>query len=57
MLGCYILCSEILVEVDGLGVKFEGRSDRSGKVEVEVIYVKSKRLADKRLSGGHVATD
>jgi hypothetical protein len=37
MLGCYILCSESLVEVDRLGVKVEGRSDRPRKVEVEVI--------------------
>jgi hypothetical protein len=28
MLGCYILCSEIFVEVDRVGVKVEGQSDR-----------------------------
>jgi hypothetical protein len=57
MLGCYIFCSESVVEVDRLGVKDEGRSDRLGKVEVEVINNNSKRSTDERLSGGHVETD
>jgi hypothetical protein len=42
MLCCYILCSEILVKVDCIGVKVEGRSDRPGKVKVELIDNKSR---------------
>jgi hypothetical protein len=56
-LGCYILCSESLVEVDQLGVKVEGRSVRRGKVEVKVIDNKSKRSTDKRSTGGRVETN
>jgi hypothetical protein len=48
MLGCYILCSESLVEVDRLVVKVEGRSVQLGKFEVEVIDNKLKRSIDKR---------
>jgi hypothetical protein len=44
MLGFYILYSKIRVEVYQPTVKFEGRSVRPGKVEVEVIDIKSKRL-------------
>jgi hypothetical protein len=49
MLGCYILCSESLVEVDRLTVEVEGIDNKSkvevvrlGKVEVEDIDNKSK---------------
>jgi hypothetical protein len=48
MLGCYILCSESLVEVNQLMVEVEvyqqqveGRGSRPGKVEVEDIDGKS----------------
>jgi hypothetical protein len=53
MLGCYILCSKILVEVNRLTVKIkvdrqqvEGRGSQPSKVEVEDINDKSneKRL-------------
>jgi hypothetical protein len=32
MLGCYILCSEILVEVDRLGVKVKGLGGSTGQI-------------------------
>jgi hypothetical protein len=57
MLGCYILCSEILVEVDQLAVKVKGRSVRSGQVKVEVIDKKSKRSTNKKSTSSCVATD
>jgi hypothetical protein len=34
MLGCYIFCSEILVEVDQMGVKVKGRSGLNGKIQI-----------------------
>jgi len=57
LLGCFILQSESLVEVDRLGVKVEGRSVRPSKVELEVIDNKSKRSIDKISSRGHVETN
>jgi hypothetical protein len=56
MLGCYIVYSESLVEVDRVGVKDEGQSDRTRKFEVKVIE-NSNRLANKRSKGGHVVTN
>jgi hypothetical protein len=37
LLGCYILCSESLVELDRLRKKIEVRSDQLVKLEFEVI--------------------
>jgi hypothetical protein len=61
LLGCYILCSEILVEVNRLTVEVEvdrqqveGRGSRPGKVEVEDIDDKS---IDKRSKCGRETTD
>jgi hypothetical protein len=68
MLGCYILCSESLVEVNRLMVEVEvdrgkvevdrqqveGRGSRPGKVEVEDIDDKS---TDKRSKCGCEMTD
>jgi len=51
--GCYILCSESLVEVDRLGVKVEGWSDRPGNLKLKVIDNKSRG----QFIGGRVATD
>jgi hypothetical protein len=69
-LGCYILCSESLVEVNRLMVEVEvdrqqvevevdrqqveGRGSRPGKVEVEDIDDKS---TNKRSKCGHETTD
>jgi hypothetical protein len=52
MLGCYINCSKILVEVNRLMV--EGRGSRSSNVEVKDIDDKS---IDKRLKCGRKMTD
>jgi hypothetical protein len=57
MLGCYILCSESLVEVDQLAMTRECRSVRLGKVKFEVIESKLKRSTDKRSTDEHVATN
>ena len=50
MFGCYIVCSEILVEVDRLTVEVEGINNKSkvevvqpSKFKVEDINNKSKR--------------
>jgi hypothetical protein len=63
MLGCYILCSETLVEVDRLTVEVEDIDSKSKvkvfrevKVEVEDIDNKSKRSTDKILTSERLAT-
>jgi hypothetical protein len=64
MMGCYILCSEILVEADRLTVEVEGIDNKSkvegvrpGKVEAEDIDNKSNKSTDKRSTGRCVATN
>jgi hypothetical protein len=71
MLGCYILCSESLVEVDRLTVEVEVTTSRrsrlvdqvKSKSKVEVVRHgkgidnKSKRSTNKRSTGRHVVTD
>jgi hypothetical protein len=66
MLGCYIICSASLVEVDRLTVEVEGIDKQSkvevvrlGKFEVKVedIENKSKRSIDKRSTSGRVEID
>jgi hypothetical protein len=61
MLGCYILCSESLIEVNQLTVEVEvdrqqveGQGSRPGKVEVEDINDKS---TEKRLKCGRETTN
>jgi hypothetical protein len=64
MLGCYILCSETLVEVDRLTVEVEDINSklkvkmvREGKVKVEDIDNKSKRSTNKRSKSKRLETN